>query len=62
MFKVFLTNMGWDIGEFLSFKDAMTRARDTGFECTIFLDNEIVGTFSPITGEKSLMKNERTFA
>lgn len=58
MFKVFLTNMGWDIGEFISFKDAMNRARETGYECTIFLDNEVVGSYSPISGEKNLMKRD----
>lgn len=58
MFTVRLSNFGWDVGEFLSFKDAIRRAEDVGFECVIFRDDEVVGSFSPVIGVKEFHSSE----
>lgn len=61
MYKVFLSNHGYfnpDI--FLTFQDALSWAKDTCFEVSIWEGESIVATWSPISGTTLLNVKRRT--
>lgn len=51
MYKVYLSNHGYFAGQhFGTFQEALTWVKGTCFESSIWHDEEVVATWSPISG------------
>jgi hypothetical protein len=54
MYTIHFVNFGYSYGQkFHDLEGAKDKARDCGFDCVIYLDGEIVGTWSIIGGWKT---------
>lgn len=59
MFRIYLTNMGYFMKrQFATLDEAFMRARQVCFECSIWRDKELVGTWSPLRGGWDIEKQE----
>jgi len=51
VYTVFLTNFGHQVCDPVqTLAEAKDQARSTGLECTIYLNGELVGGYSPLNG------------
>lgn len=60
-YRVYLSNHGYFAGDkFTTFQEALAWARSKSFEVSIWEGNEIVGTWSPISGTTMVARDRST--